>query len=103
MFAVVKTGGKQYVVKEGDIVDIEKIEGNEKDKVKLDQILLVADSKDVKVGTPLVKGAIIEAEIKEQFKDKKVEILKFKRKTGYRRKKGHRQNKTKIEITKIKV
>ncbi len=103
MFAVVKTGGKQYIVKEGDVLDIEKIEGKEGSTASLDQVLLVADDNNVQVGTPLVRGAEVEVEIMKQFKDKKVEIMKFKKKTGYRRKRGHRQVKTKVEVKKIKA
>jgi large subunit ribosomal protein L21 len=101
MFAVIKTGGKQYIVKEGDILDIEKIEGEDGSKLSLDNVLLISDGTDVKIGTPIVEGAKIEAEIVKQFKDKKVVIQKFKRKTGYRRRTGHRQMKTKVKITKI--
>lgn len=101
MFAVVKTGGKQYMVKEGDVLDIEKIEGKKGEKSILDQVLLVAGDKNIKVGTPTVTGVKIEIEIVDQFKAKKVEVAKFKRKTGYRRKVGHRQNKTKVKVLKI--
>lgn len=101
MFAVVKTGGKQYMVKEGDILDIEKIEGKKADKAILDQVLLFATDSAVKVGTPTITGMRVEIEIVEQFKAKKVEIMKYKKKTGYRRKTGHRQNKTKVKILKI--
>lgn len=103
MFAVVKTGGKQYIVKEGDSFDIEKIEGEKGGKAKLGEVLLVADDKDVKIGDPSIKGAEVEVEIKDQFKDKKVEIIRFKKKTGYKRKKGHRQQLTKVEVKKIKT
>jgi len=101
MFAVVKTGGKQYIVKEGDILDIEKIEGKKGEKSFLGQVLLLSTDSGIKVGTPTVTGIRIEAEIIDQFRAKKVEILKYKKKTGYRRKKGHRQNKTKVKILKI--
>jgi large subunit ribosomal protein L21 len=101
MFAVVKTGGKQYIVKEGDLLDIEKIEGKKGEKASLDQILLVSSDSGVKVGTPTVTGIKVSIEIVDQFKAKKVEISKFKKKTGYRRKTGHRQNKTKVKILKI--
>ena len=101
MFAVVKTGGKQYIVKEGDILDIEKIEGKKGEKALLDQVLLLSTGENIKVGTPTVTGIRVEIEIVDQFKAKKVEIMKYKKKTGYRRKKGHRQNKTKVKILKI--
>jgi len=103
MFAVVKTGGKQYVVQKGAVFNIEKIEGQEGDKIRFDKILLIADDKgEVEIGTPYIKGAEVEGEIKKQFKGKKIEIIKFKRKTGYRKKRGHRQNYTKVEIKTIK-
>ena len=101
MLAIIKTGGKQYIVKEGDILDIEKIEGEEGKKISLDNILLVNDDKNTKVGMPVVEKAKVEAEIIKQFKGKKVEIVKYKKKTGYRRKTGHRQQYTKVKIVKI--
>ncbi|MDD5731623.1 MAG: 50S ribosomal protein L21 [Patescibacteria group bacterium] len=101
MFAVVKTGGKQYIVREGDTLDIEKIEGKKGEKASLDQILLLSTGDSIKVGTPTVTGIRVEIEIVDQFKAKKVEMIKYKKKTGYRRKKGHRQNKTKVKILKI--
>lgn len=103
MFAVVKTGGKQYVAREGKTLDIEKITGEEGSKAILDQILLIGNGEDTKIGTPLVPGAKIDIEIVSQFKDKKVEIVKFKKKTGYKKKVGHRQLQTKIKILKITV
>ena len=71
MLAVVKTGGKQYIVKEGDVIDIEKIEGKEGSKIKLSEVLLIVDKDKVKIGGPFVKGAEVELEIKSQFKDRK--------------------------------
>ncbi|MDD5341087.1 MAG: 50S ribosomal protein L21 [Patescibacteria group bacterium] len=101
--AVIKTGGKQYKVKEGDKFDIEKLIGKEGDKVSFDQILLIADEdgKSVELGKPFLSGKKVEAKIEKQFKDDKVMVIKFKNKTRYRRKKGHRQNKTLITISKI--
>ncbi len=103
MLAIVKTGGKQYIVKENDSLDIEKIDGEEGSATTFESVLLVSDGEKTEVGTPLVANAKIEATVTKQFKDKKVEIQRFKRKTGYRRKKGHRQNLTKVLITKIKL
>lgn len=100
MLAVVKTGGKQYIIKEGDTFDIEKIEGEEGKKITLDNILLVSDG-ELKIGDPIINNAKAEAEIIKQFKGEKVEIIKYKKKTGYRRKTGHRQQYTKIKINKI--
>lgn len=101
--AVIKTGGKQYKVSEGNKLDIEKLAGKEGDKVILDQVLLIADEdgKSVEVGKPFLSGKKVEAKIEKQFKDDKVMVIKFKNKVRYRRKKGHRQNKTLIQISKI--
>lgn len=101
--AVIKTGGKQYKVKEKDQLKIEKIPGKVGDKIEFKEILMVADNagKDVKVGTPLVDKAKIEGKILEQAKADKVTVIKYKAKTRYMRKKGHRQPFTKVEIVKI--
>lgn len=100
MFAVVKTGGKQYVVEVGDILEIEKISGEKGETVKFDSLLLSDDTK-TEIGTPVLSKAKVAGEIIDQFKDDKVEVMKFKKKTGYRRKKGHRQQLTKVRITTI--
>jgi len=108
--AVIKTGGKQYLVSEGDILEIEKIEGiqlgdasgsESEGKVKFDEVLMVDDGKATKVGTPLVEQASVEGEIIEQFKDKKIRVFKMKRRKRYRRTQGHRQQVTKVKINKI--
>jgi large subunit ribosomal protein L21 len=101
--AVIKTGGKQYKVKEGDKLDIERLIGKEGDKVSFDQVLLTSDEdgKNIEVGKPFLSGKKVEAKIEKQFRDDKVMVIKFKNKTRYRRKKGHRQNKTLIKIGKI--
>ena len=101
--AVIKTGGKQYLIKEGDVILVEKIAGQAGKRIVLDQVLLVADEKEVKVGVPLVSGAKIEAEILEQIKGPKVKVIKFKRKVRYHRKRGYRQPYTRIKITKISL
>ena len=101
MFAVVKTGGKQYKVKKGDKIIIEKIEGKAGDKVKFDQVLLVKEEKGIKIGTPLVKDAYVEAQILEQKRGPKVIIFKYKPKKRYRKKQGHRQPQTVVKIEKI--
>jgi large subunit ribosomal protein L21 len=103
MFAVIKTGGKQYKIKEGDILKIEKIAGNPGEKVIFDKVLLVSDEegKDVMIGKPYLENAKVEAEILEQGKDKKVTIIKYKPKVRYRRKKGHRQMYTKVKVLNI--
>lgn len=101
MLAVIKTGGKQYKVKEGDKIKIEKIEGEEGSKVSFDA-LFIGDEKSVKVGTPVVEGAKVEGKIAVQAKDKKVWGIKHKAKKRYKVKFGHRQQITEVEITKVK-
>lgn len=100
MFAIIKTGGKQYKVSEGDIIKIEKIEAEAGDKIEFNQVLMVAGD-DVKVGSPVVEGAKVSAEVLDQKKDKKIVIFKFKAKKNYRKKKGHRQPYTLVKIEKI--
>jgi len=101
-FAVIKTGGKQYKVQEGDTLSVEKIE-HKGDKTTFDQVLLIADDKEVKVGKPLVSGAKVEAKVLEDGKAKKKMVFRYKNKTRRRKKKGHRQPYTKVQITKIVV
>lgn len=100
MFAIIKTGGKQYKVSEGDVIKVEKIEAQSGEKIEFDQVLMVAGD-DVKVGSPVVEGAKVSAEVLDQKKDKKVVIYKFKAKKNYRKKKGHRQPYTLVKIEKI--
>ena len=99
MFAVIRTGGKQYSVKSGDVIDVEKLEGNAGDKVEIGEVLMT----EGKIGSPLVSGAKVLAEIVKQFRDDKVLIFKKRRRHNYRRKKGHRQYLTQIKITDIKA
>ncbi|MGH1403160.1 MAG: 50S ribosomal protein L21 [Alphaproteobacteria bacterium] len=103
MFAVIKTGGKQYKVQKDDKLLVEKLEGEEGTKITLDEVLMVADDKTSKVGEPLVKGAKVEASIVAQTRGPKITIFKKKRRQNYRRKKGHRQDLTMIQITNIKA
>jgi large subunit ribosomal protein L21 len=99
MFAVIRTGGKQYKVTSGDVIDVEKLAGNAGDKVEISEVLMV----DQKIGAPLLAGAKVQAEIVEQFRDDKVIIFKKRRRHNYRRKKGHRQYLTQIKIIDIKA
>jgi large subunit ribosomal protein L21 len=101
VLAVVKTGGKQYLVSEGDVLAVEKLAGETGAKINLDEVLLVDDGKTAKVGTPTVSGAVVEAEIVDQFRDDKVIVFKMKRRKRYRKTQGHRQNKTQIKILSI--
>jgi large subunit ribosomal protein L21 len=98
--AVIKTGGKQYLVSPNQEVEVEKIAGKKGDKLVFDQVLLVV-ADVLKVGFPLVKGAKVQARIVEQFKDKKIRVATYKAKSRYRKVKGHRQQKTKVKILKI--
>lgn len=101
MLAIIKTGGKQYKVKEGDKIRVEKLEGAEGEKVTFSEVLFLGDEKTAKVGNPLVKKAAVEGKILETTKSKKVVGIKFKAKKRYKVKFGHRQTMTKVEITKI--
>lgn len=101
MYAVFKTGGKQYRAAKGDKLKIEKLDAAEGDSVAFDQVLLVGEGEDVKVGAPLVDGGKVEAKVLAQAKDKKIEVIKFRRRQNYRRTKGHRQPFTLVEITGI--
>jgi len=101
MFAVIKTGGKQYLVQPGDKIKIEKIEGEENKEITFNEILLLEKNKKLEIGTPLVDGASVSAKILRQGKGKKVIVFKYKPKTRYKKKTGHRQLFTEIEITKI--
>ncbi|MBP3359290.1 MAG: 50S ribosomal protein L21 [Clostridia bacterium] len=101
MYAVIVTGGKQYKVSEGDTLFVEKLGTEEGESVTFDKVLIVGDGEKVTVGTPVVEGATVEAKVLKNGKSKKIYVFKMKRKKNYRRKKGHRQPFTKIEITKI--
>lgn len=104
MFAVIQTGGKQYLVQEGQTLRIESIPGEKGQSVSFDKILLLAneDGTGVKLGKPTVDGAKVQAEILEQARAKKVLVIKYKRKTRYSKKRGHRQHFTQVKITSIK-
>jgi len=100
-FAVIKTGGKQYLVSPKDKIKIEKIKGDKGDKVTFDQVLLLEKQKKLEIGKPFIKGAKVSAEILDQGRSKKVIVFKYKAKKRYKVKKGHRQNYTEIEIKDI--
>lgn len=103
MIAVIETGGKQYLVHEGDVLKIEKIDAEAGKKVTFDHVLLTAkeDGADTKIGKPYIDGASIEAEVVEHGRDKKVRVVKYKNKIRYKRVYGHRQHFTKVKIGKI--
>jgi large subunit ribosomal protein L21 len=101
MYAVITTGGKQYKVNEGDRLRVEKLTGGVGEKVVFDRILMVGGPGEAKIGQPIVDGASVEAEIEAQDKNKKIVVFKFKRRKKYRKKYGHRQPYTELQITKI--
>ena len=103
MYAVFKTGGKQYRVSEGETLKIEKLELEPGKKVTFNEVLMIADGDNVQVGSPLVEKASVEAKVISQGKGKKVNILKFKRRKQFMKKQGHRQLFTEIQIGKIKA
>ena len=102
MFAVIQTGGKQYRVAEGDRLRVEKLAGDVGAKITFDKVLLVGGD-SVKVGTPLVSGAKVSAEIVAQDRAKKIIVFKFRRRKNYRRKQGHRQPFTELKITGVSL
>ncbi|HLM74035.1 MAG TPA: 50S ribosomal protein L21 [Polyangiaceae bacterium] len=102
MYAVIKTGGKQYRVAEGQKLRVEKLAGNAGDKVTFDEVLLVGGDAP-KIGQPIVKGASVAAEIVGQDRGKKIVVFKYKRRKNYRRKNGHRQPYTELKITGISL
>ncbi len=102
MLAVIKSGGKQYIVKPGDIIDIEKISGEVGAEVQFGDVLMVSDGQgDVRVGTPVVEGVNVKGIVLGEKKGNKLTIFKFKRRKGYRKKTGHRQKYTSVKIDSI--
>lgn len=103
MYAIIKTGGKQYRVASGDLLRVEKLDGDAGDTVEFDQVLMLGDGASVTIGVPLVAGAHVMAEIVTQARDPKILIFKKKRRHKYRRKNGHRQLQTVLRVTGIKA
>ena len=101
MYAIIRTGGKQFRVSEGDHIAVERLEVDAGDEVTLDDVLLVGDDDSVAVGNPTVEGASVAAHVDEHFRDRKVTILKYKNKTRRRVLRGHRQHRTRLTITGI--
>jgi large subunit ribosomal protein L21 len=101
MLAIIKTGGKQYIVSPGQKIKIEKINKKEGDEIVFNEVLLVEKGKKIEIGTPLVKGAKVIGKILSQGKAKKVIVFKYKPKTRYKKKTGHRQSYTEVEIKSI--
>ena len=102
MYAIIETGGKQYKVKEGDVISVEKLAADDGSTFTFDKVLTVADGEKVSFGTPYVSGASVSASVLGEGKGKKVVVYKFKSKKNYHRKKGHRQPFTKLKIDAIK-
>ena len=103
MYAIIRTGGKQYQVTAGERLRVEKLVGNVGDSIELADVLMVADGEDIKIGRPVVEGAKVSAKIVEQDKAKKVMVFRKKRRGGYRVKNGHRQPFTSLEIQGISI
>ena len=103
MYAVFKTGGKQYRATQGQKIKLEKLNANSGDKVLFSEVLMVGEGSDVDIGTPYLTNASVEATVLEEGKDKKIEVIKFKRRKNYKRTFGHRQCYTLVEITGIKL
>ncbi len=101
MYAVIKTGGKQYRVQQGDVIFVEKINAQADEQVTFDEVLLVSNGEETKIGTPVVAGAKVEGKVLSQVKAAKVIVYKYKAKKNERKKQGHRQPYTKVEITAI--
>lgn len=101
MYAVIKTGGKQYRVNQGDRIRVESLTAAEGDSVNLDQVLMVGEGSEVSVGSPLLSNASVSAKVLSHGRGNKVEIIKFRRRKHHRRQMGHRQNYTELEITGI--
>ena len=102
MYAVIKTGGKQYKVSEGDLLKVEKLAGSVGDSIELNEVLMVG-GEEVKIGTPLLPGAKVKAQIVEQGKDKKILVFKMKRRKTFRKLNGHRQPITRLKIMGIEA
>ena len=101
MYAILETGGKQYKVRPGDTLQVEKLPAESGETVELDRVLMLADGDTVKVGTPLVDGARVMAEVVDQSRGPKIIVFKYKAKVRYRRKTGHRQSLTTLRIKEI--
>ena len=101
VYAVIQTGGKQYRVQQGDVIYVEKIDAQANDAVTFDKVLLVGEGEAVKVGTPAVDGAKVEGKVLAQVKGQKIVVYKYKAKKNERKKQGHRQPYTKVEITEV--
>ncbi len=103
MYAIVESGGKQYKVVPGTTIEVDRLHIEEGTQIDLDQVLLVAEDEDIKVGTPIVEGANVKATVEKHFKGKKIIVFKYIPSKRYRRKNGHRQQYTRLQIDEISV
>lgn len=103
MYAIIKTGGKQYRVNEGDVISVEKLDVASGEKVVFDEILVLSKDGELQIGAPVVTGAKVEGTVVQQGKEKKVVVFKYKPKKDYRKKQGHRQPFTRVKIEKISL
>lgn len=103
MYAVIRTGGKQYRVSEGEIIEIERLPGESGDAISFDEVLLLGDEATTAIGQPLVAGARVKGQVVAQDRGKKIIVFKIKRRKNYRRKMGHRQEITRVRITGIEA
>ncbi len=101
MYAVIKTGGKQYRVEQGDTLRVERLTVAEGEPVEIDEVLLIADGDDIKVGTPRVEGGKVEARVRSHGRGDKIDVIKFRRRKHHQKRTGHRQDFTELEITGI--
>jgi|TARA_B110000014_G_scaffold239010_1_gene206098 large subunit ribosomal protein L21 len=101
MIAVVKTGGKQYKISEGDVIQVEKLDGKVGETINLDKVLICGEGNSIKVGSPYLEGCSIVCEVTEQLRGKKIIVFKKHRRKNYRRKNGHRQSLTRLRVTGI--
>ncbi len=103
MYAIIKTGGKQYKVQQGDTLKIEKLQGKEGNEIQFNDVLMYSDGDEITLGEPVIENAMVKAHILDQGKNKKIIVFKYKRRKGYRRTKGHRQDYTAVKIDSIEV
>ena len=101
MISIFQTGGKQYIVSKGDKIQVEKLPGNAGETIKFDKVLFTSNGSDANVGKPFISGATVEGKVLRQARGEKIHVLKYKAKSKYRRKQGHRQHFTEVEITKV--
>ena len=103
MYAVIRSGGKQYKVSKDDIISVEKLTAEAGDKISIDEVLMISEKDNLILGDPIIKGATVNAEVLEQTRAKKIIVFKKKRRHNYRRKNGHQQNLTTLKIVDIKA